>query len=182
MEYPLTPKDSALKTVGRTVVNLQRLEQHVKAVANIFPFHGTLTKIQRDSAKHREKVIGMTLGQAIRIWVATLEESPPQQPIPVDLFEYTFSQRIEFNVDEQTKDHHANELKALLTFRNDFVHGALLRINWDSDAECEVLTATLEQWITRIGDQMQFLRQFIDYFKYLASLGPDDFEIVECQD
>jgi len=63
-----------------------------------------------------------------------------------------------------------------------FIHGSLLRINWDSSAECEALSATLEQWIARIGDQMQFLWQFIEHIKYLASLGPDDFEIVECQD
>jgi len=120
MEYALTPKDSALKTVGRTVVNLQRLEQHVKAVANIFPFHGTLTIIQRDSAKHREKLIGMTLGQAISISGCHIGRGLDQYLnwSKIRLITHSPSE-LNSSFDEQTKDHHANELRELLKFRND---------------------------------------------------------------
>lgn len=176
MEYTLTARDAALKNIGRTLVNFQRLEAHVKALATLQPFSGSLQKVQHDQARHVEKVLGLTLGQAINVWMETFQGSRPVQPLAADMFDIALRHRYEFNWDAETKDRHAKELRELLEFRNELVHGKRLRIDWGTSAECEALSAELEAWIKRIGAQMEFLAAIIQGFN---SVKPEDVEVVE---
>lgn len=176
MEYTLTARDAALRNIGRTLVNFQRLETHVKALATLQPFSGSLQKVQHDQARHVEKVLGLTLGQAINVWMETFQGSRPVQPLAADMFDSALRHRYEFNLDTGTKKRHAKELRELLEFRNELVHGKRLRIDWESSAECVALSAELEAWIKRIGVQMEFLLPIIQGF---SNLKPEDFEIVE---
>ena len=70
-----TPKDLALRAVGRTVVNFQRLEHNLKVLARLGPVEGVLAKVRRDIEKRAEKASSFTLGQAIQAWMGALPRS-----------------------------------------------------------------------------------------------------------
>ncbi len=179
MDYKLNPKDAALKNLGRTIVNFQRLEQHVKALATIQPVNGSISKMQRDRDRHIEKTLGFTLGAAINTWVETLNGSRANQPFVEDLFEFSMRGRIQFNLAPEMKARHAEQLRELLEYRNELIHGKRLALNWDSDSECETLFAELDDWNKRIGVQVEFLESIRREF---ADLKPEDFEVVEGDD
>jgi hypothetical protein len=61
----VTFKDLALRAVGRTVVNFQRLEHNLKFAARLGPLDGVLAKVQRDLERRTEKASSSTLGKAI---------------------------------------------------------------------------------------------------------------------
>ncbi len=179
MEYKLNPKDAALKNLGRTIVNFQRLEQHLKVLATIQPVNGSISKMQRDRDRHIEKTLGFTLGAAINTWVETLHGSRPSQPLVVDMFDIAMQARIQFDFDPDMKALHAQELRKLLEYRNELIHGKRLAINWDSDSECGTLFAELDDWNKRIGVQVEFLESIR---REIADLKPEDFEVVEGDD
>ena len=179
MEHKLNPKDAALKNLGRTIVNFQRLEQHVKALATIQPFNGSISKVQRDRERHIEKTLGFTLGAAINTWVETLHGSRPSQPLVADMFDITMQGHIQFDFDPEMKARHAEQLRELLEYRNELIHGKRLALNWDSDSECETLFAELDDWNKRIGVQVEFLESIR---RELAALKSEDFEVVEGDD
>lgn len=89
MKYELTPIDAVLRNFGRNIVNLQRLEQILKALASIQPLNGTFEKIKNDIEKTRKKTLGFTLGQAINVWVDSLDESKSPKALARDLFDIT---------------------------------------------------------------------------------------------
>ena len=64
-----TSKDAALRAIGRTVVNFQRLEHNLKLAARLGPVQGTIPKIQRDIGRRFERAETLTLGQAIQAWL-----------------------------------------------------------------------------------------------------------------
>ena len=179
MEYKLNPKDAALKNLGRTIVNFQRLEQHVKALATIQPFNGSISKVQRDRERQIEKTLGFTLGAAIKTWVETLHGSRPRQPLIADMFDITMRSHIQFDFDPEMKARHAQQLRELLEYRNELIHGKRLALNWDSDSECDTLFAELDDWNKRIGVQVEFLESIRRGF---ANIKPEDFEVVEGDD
>ncbi len=179
MDYKLNPRDAALKNLGRTIINFQRLEQHVKALATIQPLSGSISKVQRDHERHIEKTLGFTLGAAINTWVETLHGSRPRQPLIADMFDITMQGHIQFDFDPEMKARHAQQLRELLEYRNELIHGKRLAINWDSDSECEALFAELDEWNKRIGVQVEFLQSIRRGF---ANITPEDFEVVEDDD
>ena len=69
----VTFKDAALRAVGRTVVNFQRLEHNLKIAARLGPLEGVLSKVQRDHERRTEKASSFTLGQAIEAWLTELD-------------------------------------------------------------------------------------------------------------
>lgn len=179
MDYKLNPKDAALKNLGRTIINFQRLEQHVKALATIQPFNGSISKVQRDRERHIKKTLGFTLGTAINTWVETLNGGRPSQPLVKDPVEITMQGRIQFDFDPEMKARHAQQLRELLEYRNELIHGKRLALNWDSDSECEALFAELDEWNKRIGVQVEFLQSIRRGF---ANIKPEDLEVVESDD
>lgn len=179
MEYKLNPKDAALKNLGRTIINFQRLEQHVKALATIQPFNGSISKVQRDRERHIEKTLGFTLGAAINTWVETLNGNRPNQPFVEDMFDTSIRGHIQFGFNPEIKARHAEQLRELLEYRNELIHGKRLTLNWDSDSECEALFAELDEWNKRIGVQVEFLESIRRGF---ANIKPEDFEVVESDD
>ncbi|MDP2347861.1 MAG: hypothetical protein Q8N34_09055 [Gammaproteobacteria bacterium] len=179
MDYRLNPRDAALKNLGRTIINFQCLEQHVKALATIQSFTGSLSKIQQDREKHIKKTLGLTLGQAINSWMETLHGSRPSQPLVADMFEITMQGHVQFDFDLETKAQHAEELRELLEYRNELIHGKRLALNWDSDSECETLFAELDDWNRRIGVQVDFL---VAIRRGFADIKPEDFEVDESDD
>jgi len=176
MEQTLTPRDNALKNLGRTIVNFQRLEHCLKLLAKLRPMNGTISKIQRDLEKHAEKTSGFTLGQAINAWLETLDGYGPDQPVVKDLFDVTLKSEIEIDIAPEIKAVHAEQLRSLLTDRNGLIHGGLVEFDWDSPGECKDLAGSLDVLNEAIGEQIDFLHSII---KGVGSLSPEEFRVVE---
>ena len=175
MSYELTPKDAVLRNFGRNIVNLQRLEQILKALASIQPLNGTFPKIKDDIEKSRKKALGFTLGQAVYVWVESLDDSKPTKLVIDDLFDITMRSSFDFGLNSETKSHHAEQLSELLAYRNGLIHGGLAKVDFESESELKTISAELDLWNPKIIEQIDFLSPIL---WAITSIKAEDFEIV----
>lgn len=154
-------KDAALRAVGRTVVNFQRLEHGLKLAAQLGPVQGTFQKIQRDFEKRRERAQSLTLGQAIQSWLSCLEGGPVQPVWTPDLFDISVRMTFELEADNELADSHAQILSALLEIRNALVHTRLAMFPWDSPDSCQELVTELDSVNTRIVEQIDYVASLL---------------------
>jgi hypothetical protein len=167
----LIPKDAALKAVGRTVVNFQRLEHNLKLAARLGPVQGTLSKIKHDVEKRATKAASLTLGQAIYAWLDLPQRGLTEAGQTPDLFESTMAMSFSWECDAKEQEAHGAALKALLDTRNNLIHGGLVHVQWDSPEECERLIAKLEAVNASISTQLEFVTSILKAF---GSLNPED--------
>jgi len=173
---PNTFKDIALRAVGRTVVNFQRLEHNLKLVARIGPLEGIASKVQRDIEKRAERASSFTLGQAVRAWLGAIESDIPRSSHTPDLFEPSMWMTLSLGGDPEANRAHQDTLLALLAFRNDLIHGGLVTFDWDSRDECERLVTRLNGVNDQIRSQMDFFATFI---KGMREIKVEDFQLAE---
>jgi hypothetical protein len=169
----LSPRDAALKAVGRTVVNFQRLEHNLKLAARLGSSHGTLPKIQRDHERRIERASTFTLGQAIQAWHSAGQGDPPEITHTPDLFDATMQVTFSWSSDAESQSAHGVALKSLLETRNNLIHGGLVEFQWDSPAECERLVERLDEVNESIAAQQEFVTSILRAF---GSIRPEDWE------
>lgn len=167
------PRDAALKAVGRTVVNFQRLEHNLKLAARLGSSHGTLPKIQRDLEKRIERAALLTLGQAIHAWLRIGQGEPLETSHTPDLFDATMQVTFSWGSDAESQNAHGVALKSLLETRNNLIHGGLVQFQWDSPAECERLVRHLDDVNDSIATQLEFVTSIL---RALGSIRPEDLE------
>ena len=167
------PRDAALKAVGRTVVNFQRLEHNLKLAARLGSSHGTLPKIQRDLEKRIERAATLTLGQAIHAWLSVGQGEPLEASHTPDLFDATMQVTFSWGSDCESLSAHGVALKYLLEKRNNLIHGGLVDFQWDSPAECERLVRQLDEVNDSIATQVKFVGSILRAF---GSIRPEDLE------
>jgi hypothetical protein len=168
-----TSKDSALRMVGRTVVNFQRLEHNLKLAARLGPLRGTVQKAQKDIAKRHERASALTLGQAIQAWLDYCSSGPPATHCEtLDLFDVSVQMTFTLESDPESQARHAKALCDLLEVRNDLIHSRLAKFEWESPEACQGLVAELEQVNTSISMQMEYtcalLKAIAELHKELA--------------
>jgi hypothetical protein len=171
-----TFQDIALRAVGRTVVNFQRLEHNLKLAARIGPFEGIQSKVQRDIEKRAERSSSFTLGQAVRAWLGAVESDVPRASHTPDLFEPSMRMTFSLGDDPEANSARQETLLALLKVRNDLIHGGLVTFDWDSRDECERLATRLNDVNDQIRSQIDFLAAFI---KGLQGIKAEDVQLAE---
>lgn len=154
-------KDAALREVGRTVVNFQRLEHNLKLAARLRPLHGSVLKVERDLQKQTEKAASMTLGAAIQAWVVAINGDRIIGDYTPDLFDVTVQMTFSIGLNEENLSAHASALDGLLKARNALIHVDLARFEWDSPASCDRLIAELAALNGRIAVQLEFVTAFV---------------------
>ena len=164
-------RDAALIAVGRTVVNLQRLEHNLKLAARLGSSHGTLPKIQRDLERRIERATSLTLGQAIHAWLSAGQGEPAETIHTPDLFDATMQVTFSWGSDAESQSVHGVALKSLLETRNNLIHGGLVQFQWDSPAECERLVRQLDEVNDSIATQLEFITSILRAF---GSIRPED--------
>lgn len=153
----MTPKDKALRTLGQTIVDFQRLEYCLRLLSQLEPLEGSIDKLEKQLKARAEKFEPRTLGNSIYAWLDVLDGKVKRPAFNHDLFGTTLSTRIPFAVQPEIKEAHAESLKALLEERNFIIHGGLVPFSWDSDPDCIELTTYLERLNGEIEKHMQFL-------------------------
>ena len=169
-QKPNSTKDAALRAVGRTVVNFQRLEHNLKLAAQIGPLNGTAQKIARDVAKRQERAATLTLGQAIQRWLENCCDSPEQFEGTADLFDVTFQTRFSIETDDETRSRHAKALSDLLEARNKLIHSRLAQFNWESPQACEQLVLELDRVNVAIAEQIRYVISFLENYAELSNV------------
>ena len=170
--------DLALRAVGRTLVNFQRLEHNLKLVARLGPLKGTLAKMERDVAKRVERAAELTLGGAIQAWLSTAGGEMTLSGSTPDLFDADFQLAISFVPDAENLAAHGVALKSLLDIRNKLVHSDLLHIQWESPEECNRLVTKLDAVNAEIGPQMQFFESILSAFAVLGRIPKEEWQKV----
>jgi len=164
-----TPKDRALQTLGRVVVNFQRLEHILKVLAGVAPIFGNLEAIDLAIEQRREETGRLTLGSAVKSWRAALSgELKARLPTP-DLFSITAHCQVQFKLDRAIQDAHLQGLTALVKERNGLMHGMLAQFPWESEPDCDELTAYLESLIQAIEQHMHYLQPILASLNGLGS-------------
>ena len=169
-----TPKDLALRAVGRTVVNFQRLEHNLKVLARLGPVEGVLAKVRRDIEKRAEKAASFTLGQAIQAWMSIIAGDGPSYARTNDLFEPTLRGTFSPGMDVESQNAHGEALKSLLESRNKLIHGGLVQFKWDSREVCEALIEELNGVNEEIRLQIDFLAAI---GRSMQGIRPEDVEV-----
>lgn len=151
-----TSKDAALRMVGRTVVNFQRLEHNLKLAARLGPLRGTIQKVQRDIAKRHERASVLTLGQAIQAWLDYCYGQPATHFETPELFDVSIQTTLTLESDPESQERHAKALRDLLDVRNDLIHSRLAKFEWETPEACEALVADLEKVNTSISKLIEY--------------------------
>ncbi len=157
-----TSKDAALRAVGRTVVNFQRLEYNLKIAARLGPLQGTAPKIQRDRERRSQRASAFTLGQAIQAWLNAGEGEPRATSHMPDLFDVTMHMTFCLGMDADSHSAHAATLRSLLDTRNQLLHGGLVEFDWDSPEECSQLVMRLDELNRSIATQIEYVHCILD--------------------
>jgi hypothetical protein len=173
---PDTTKDAALRAVGRTVVNFQRLEHNLKLAARLGALNGTIQKIERDVAKRHERAGSLTLGQAIQAWLENCYGTPAQLEGTPDLFDITFQMTFSLEADDESRNRHAKALSDLLETRNDLVHSRLAKFEWESPQACEHLVVELDNVNAAISEQLQYVSSLLNAITELSRDHADALE------
>ena len=169
-----TPKDVALRAVGRTVVNFQRLEHVLKGLTRLGPAAGALSTVLRDIERRAEEASSFTLGRAIQAWMGIIASDGPPHERTNDLFEPTLRGTFRLEGDVEALNAHGEALKGLLESRNRLIHGDLVQFDWDSREACEALVERLNGVNEAIAPQIDFLAAIN---KAMQSIQPEDVEI-----
>jgi hypothetical protein len=169
-------KDHALRVVGRTVVNFQRLEHNLKCAARVGPLEGTLAKIKRDVERRAERAGTLTLGQAIQAWLAASHSELTVARQTPDLFDATMQMTISLVPDAEVRAAHGAALRSLLETRNRLMHGGLVEMQWDSPSECARLIAELEGVNEEIRVQIEFVASILRGLRVLAAIHQEAWE------
>jgi hypothetical protein len=164
-QYTLTSKDAALRAVGRTVVNFQRLEHNLKIAARLGSIQGTPAKIQKDIERRHDRANTLTLGQAIQAWLSTDERGQLAVSHTPDLFDVTIRATFSLGTDPELHCAHAATLKSLLDTRNELIHGRLARFEWDSPEECDRLVMQLDELNRSITAQIEYVHSILNAFR-----------------
>ena len=155
-------KDAALRAVGRTIVNFQRLEHNLKLAAQLGPVQGTLQKIQKDIARRQERAGSLTLGQAIQAWLTTCEGTESPSVWTPDLFDVSIRMTFSLESDAESRAAHAKALRYLLDTRNDLIHTRLATFQWESPEACDTLAMELNAVNTSITDQIEYFANLLN--------------------
>ena len=150
-------RDTALRAVGRNVVNFQRLEGCVKSLARLQSIEGTLPKIRERFEARSQRLSRSTLGSAILGWLNVLDHTETTIDPPEDFFDVFARFAFSIELSDEEKDQHSNALSALLAERNQLIHEGLLSIDWGSPSQCRKLAADLDAQNERIVKELDFL-------------------------
>jgi hypothetical protein len=125
-----TARDAALRAVGRTIVNFQRLEHSLKRAAQLGPLQAPAEKLQQDIARRQQRADTLTLGQAIQAWLAVGRDTQAQTEWTPDLFDVSLQVTVTLEPDPAADGAHAKALIDLLEARNALVHARLATFPW----------------------------------------------------
>jgi len=169
-------KDEALREVGRAVVNFQRLELLLKALAKFQSRAGLISQLEQQLKIHNDRASRYTLGQAVGSWLRMLGEELLDKELPDAPSEPVLSIAFSLELEADTKEAHADALSRLLKERNDLIHGELIAMDWNSTEQCQNLIVRLESQNKRIGEQLEFLSTVLRDFLDLARVQKDVIE------
>ena len=153
----MSPKDQALHTLGRAVVNFQRLESSLRRLAPLAPLEGTLESAGRQMEKRLEEAADFTFGKAIGAWEDVLNRRVRRPQLHSDLFSITLWTSIKFPLNAANTHRHLEALRTLLEERNRLIHAGLELFNWDSDEDCLELHQHLERLNLAIDVELKLL-------------------------
>ena len=169
------PKEAALRAVGRTVVNFQRLEHNLKLAARLGPVQGTFQKVQRDFEKRKERAQSLTLGQAIQAWLSYLEGDPNSTTWIPDLFDYSVCMTFSLESDSSAPDTHAETLRSLLETRNSLVHTRLATFPWSSEEACAELVVELDAVNASVVEQLDYVAALVREIERVHKENAEEF-------
>ncbi len=150
-------RESALRSIGRNVVNFQRLEHLLKFISLLQGFEGSISKVENEHEKRIEKAARHTLGQAIQEWQKVVLGRQSSGGATADLFEPWLSWQFDIGIDKEKAAVQGDALLDLATERNNLIHHDLASVNFESATQCQELIHKLDDQNTRILDQLRIL-------------------------
>jgi len=148
-------RESALRSIGRNVVNFQRLEQCIKFVSRFSDIEGPLGKIHKIEEVRLSGLSKFTMGQAVAEIARIIQNDHRPLPITKDLFEPWVSRTFDFLLDPVTARTCCEELSALVIERNHLIHNRLAAVDFYSLEQCASLIEALDSQNTKILKQLE---------------------------
>lgn len=165
----------ALSAIGRNLVSFQRLEHILKQFALLAPICATSSTLQSVIKKQRVKARRLTLGEAVKKWIAsefhkTSQKEGPQGRDDQIIISFGF----EFPRTPKYFDQLSGELESLAQERNRLIHLDLAQLNFEDEAECTALSIQLNAQNDRIIRATKFLGPILAQMRELTRLIASD--------
>jgi len=158
-------KDQALRSIGRNLVNLQKIEGMLKHFLGSVNFQTPVDQFREKLQENRNKYAKMTLGQLQQAYFGLYDkdiESIHQYPEGTRQKWFSLSLMVENNNGQLPKLEKAFSL--LVNERNHLVHEMLVKFKPDIDDECRELIKTLDDQNTRIKVEYKHLQDLLKAF------------------
>jgi hypothetical protein len=152
--------DAALRKVGRSIVNFQKLEHGLKELIKLSRADTSQSRPQPVFPRGTKRLGRAGLGEVVSQFNRVLYEEPKPQAEPVGSevrISTEFRLELDSNAESQRK-----ELVALACERNRLVHRDLAALDFSSEAACLELSCRLDEQNGRILRYLEFVRSIRD--------------------
>ncbi|MCB1586829.1 MAG: hypothetical protein KDI52_11140 [Xanthomonadales bacterium] len=149
--------DSALRKIGRNLVNLSKIEGMLKLLLSRINFQCPVTELQATLEAKRKKYETMTLGQVSKHYFETYNsdtDSMHQHPEDRKKAWVSFS----FTTETESLDLQKKEFDFLVEERNKLVHQLLIKFNPKSENDCKDLIKKLDNQDKDIQRHFKYLK------------------------
>lgn len=153
-----TSRDALLRRIGRNVVNFQYLEEVLRSMIPSLANEGTLTNFHSNLTLATRKQKKASLGSLAGTFLGGIFYKPKADDWDTKYSPTEISMRVEFQI-ETTPEHAAERKRSLLKLvsqRNRLVHQDVLGVDLESDEQCEILSAQLDEQNDQIREQLQY--------------------------
>ena len=160
-------RDIALRTVGRNIVNFQRLETYIKVLARFSPIACPLNNLSAAINNRASQTARYTFGQAIGEWLKMAGGSEPPTLVTEEQLRSWITMSFGPLLNSEELIEHSQALRELLKERNNLVHHDLAPLDFGSEEQCLRLIARLDSQNERIGQQMSLLEDVLTRIQVL---------------
>ena len=157
------------RKIGRNLIKFQIIEQVLKSLAGCVNISITVNdgKIETDFEKHIEHINKQTMGKVANQVLENI--SPSAEELVISEYEELKSVRVNFRQFFKEPDKRKEELKSIVTERNDFVHHLFSKWNLNSLENTLQLEQYLDQQHKKICSELEYLLSQIKFIKKFST-------------
>jgi hypothetical protein len=156
-----TYRDEALRRIGRNLVNFQRLEASLRQLVPALNLGGALPEISSLQASRKRELKKKSLGHLAERFHADVFRGEQDAPHPASPTEITFAHSFRIEATPSQATERRKTLAGLVRERNRLVHIELLGVDFNSIADCEDLSAHLDEQNERICEYLSYVNALL---------------------
>jgi hypothetical protein len=158
-------KETVLRSIGRNVVNLQKIEGMLKYLLSNADFQSPISKVLETLEANKKKFEKRTLGQLIEELTKSYNTSKEHiHAYPEDKKEAWISFSFDIETEEGCLPDQLAEYALLVSERNRLIHHMLIDFNQNDEKSCQALILELDEQNEMIQREYKNLLRLLKSF------------------